>query len=140
MFKFRLASIKKLKEYQEKQCKDEMARCITNLFIAKEKQRRIEEMILQTEEEILRLQQGILDLPRIQVYHNYLSFLQDELVRQKAVVAKKKEELEIARSKLMEAMKNRKIMDKLEDKKYREYLYQQDKKEQALLDDLAGRR
>ena len=36
MFKFRLASIKKLKEYIEKQCKDEFARCLTNLYLAQE--------------------------------------------------------------------------------------------------------
>lgn len=140
MFKFRLASIKKLKEYLEKRCKDEFARCLTNLHLAQEKQRRIELGIQLIEEEISTLQQGVLDLPQLIVSQNYLRFLQEELVRQKAIVAEKKEELERARSKLMEAMKNRKIMDKLEEKQYEQYIYEQDKKEQALLDDLAGRR
>ncbi|MFY9174740.1 MAG: flagellar export protein FliJ [Peptococcia bacterium] len=140
MFKFRLASIKKLKEYIEKQCKDEFARCLTNLYLAQEQQRRTEENIKFMEEEISGMQQGVLNLPNLIISQDYLSFLHEELVRQKQVVAEKKEELEIARSKLMEAMKNRKIMDKLEEKQYQQYIYEQDKKEQALLDDFAGRR
>lgn len=92
------------------------------------------------EEEISGMQQGVLNLPNLIISQDYLSFLHEELVRQKQVVAEKKEELEIARSKLMEAMKNRKIMDKLEEKQYQQYIYEQDKKEQALLDDFAGRR
>ena len=139
-FKFRLASIKKLKEYIEKQCKDEFARCLTNLYLAQEQQRRTEENIKFMEEEISGMQQGVLNLPNLIISQDYLSFLHEELVRQKQVVAEKKEELEIARSKLMEAMKNRKIMDKLEEKQYQQYIYEQDKKEQALLDDFAGRR
>lgn len=122
MFKFRLASIKKLKEYIEKQCKDEFARCLTNLYLAQEQQRRTEENIKFMEEEISGMQQGVLNLPNLIISQDYLSFLHEELVRQKQVVAEKKEELEIARSKLMEAMKNRKIMDKLEEKQYQQYI------------------
>ncbi len=139
-FKFRLASIKKLREYKEKQCKDIVARCIANLILAQEKQKSIENKIKDTQEEILRQQQGLLDLPQLKILQDYLKYLHKELELQKAVVAEKKEELRVARSNLMEAMKKRKIMDKLEEKKYAQFLYEQDRKEQALLDDLAGRR
>lgn len=140
MFKFRLASIKRLREYAEKQCQDEVARCLTNLRRAQEQKRLLENRIQQTEGEILFLQQGVLDLSRLIINQDYLRYLQEQLELQKAVVTEKKEELRVARSKLMIAMKERKILDKLEEKQLQQYLYIQDKREQALLDDLAGRR
>lgn len=140
MFKFRLESIKRLREYKEKQCRDIVARCLNSLRVAQEQQRLLEYKIQQSEEEILVLQVGVLDLVKLIISQEYLFYLQEQLVSQKAVVAEKKEELRVARSKLVEAMKDRKILDKLEEKQYQQYLYLQDKKEQALLDDLAGRR
>jgi len=138
MFKFRLASIKRLREYKEKQCKDEVARCLSNLRLAKAQQRLLENKIQQTEGEIFQLQQGVLDIPRLMLGQDYLGYLQERLELQKAVVAEKKEELGVARSNLMIAMKERKILDKLEEKQYLQYQYTQDKREQALLDDLAS--
>jgi len=140
MFKFRLDSIKRLREYIEKQCQDEVVRCLNALRLAQEQQQFLENRIKETEGDIARLQEGVLDISRLILYQDYLTYLQEQLELQKAVVAEKKEELRVARSKLMEAMKKRKILAKLEEKQYQQYLYLQDKKEQALLDELASRR
>lgn len=140
MFKFRLGSIKLLREYKEKQCKEEVGRCLTNLRLAREKKKKLEDRIAQKEEDILLIQEGRLNLPKLIISQEYLRYLHIQLELQKAVVAEKKEELRVNRAKLMEAMKTRKIMVKLEERQYQQYLYLQDKKEQALLDDLAGRR
>lgn len=140
MFKFRLDSIKRLREYTEKQCQDEVVRCLNALRLAQEQQQFLENRIKETEGDIARLQEGVLDISRLILYQDYLTYLQEQLELQKAVVAEKKEELRVARSKLMEAMKKRKILAKLEEKQYQQYLYLQDKKEQALLDELASRR
>lgn len=140
MFKFRLDSIKRLRAYKEKQCQDEVVRCNKNLHLAEEQQKLLESKIWQTKEEILLLQQGVLDLPSLIISQEYLCYLQEQLESQKAVVARKKEELWVARSKLVDAIKDRKILDKIEEKQHQQYLYLQEKREQALLDDLAGRR
>lgn len=140
MFRFRLASVLRLRIYKEKQCKDQVAKCIKELHFAELRRKEILAAIKQKEEDLLTIQIGKINLPDLVRHKEYLHYQRELLLVQKALVEDKKKVLQIARTKLIQAMKDRKILDKLQEKQYDDYLYIEDKKEQAVLDDLAGRR
>ncbi|MCR4440974.1 MAG: flagellar export protein FliJ [Peptococcaceae bacterium] len=138
MFRFRLASILRLKEYKEHLCRDEVGKCLYNLYLAQNRENEIIQMLNKADEELKCLQEGVVNLQEIAIAWNYRKRLKKELTRQQAVVAEKQKELDEARGALLEAMKEKKVLEKLREKKRRDYLYEEDKKEQSLLDELAG--
>jgi len=140
MFRFRLAGIMSLREYKERMCRDKLGQCQTNLREAEDRENEIKDAITYLGDVIIRAQEGVIDLPRLKLKYNYLDYMKERLILQKGVVALRKQELEEARLKLYEAMKEKKILQKLREKKYRQYQYEQNRLEQVLLDDLAGRR
>lgn len=138
MFKFRLAGILSLREYEEKLRRDRVGICQHNLSLAEQKENEIIRDIIRMDDEMKRLQEGRIVLPDLIFSDNYRRYLRELLLRQKEIVADRKKELEEARSRFFEAMKERKALQKLEEKKYQQYLYEQNRLEQVMLDELAG--
>ena len=139
MFKFRLADIMRLKEYNEEQCREEVGRCIYSLRLEEEKERQLLQSLAALEAEIKSLLAGLLALEGLKLRYAYRSYLREALLQQQQVVVMKRNELSVARQRLLAAMKERKVLEKLRAKKYEQYLYEQEKKEQAMMDELAGR-
>lgn len=139
MFKFRLESLMRLKLYKEKMCLEEVGKFTANLRQAEDKKMEIAERIVQINVRKKSQQKGIISLNEMKFYYNYLQHLNNLLSRQEEIIIGIREELEKARAKLVEAMKERKIFEKLKENQYHNYLYEQDKLEQAALDELASR-
>lgn len=140
MFRFRLNSVLRLREHKEKERKDQLAFCIKELRFAELRRKQTTELIKQKEKEFLEIQLGRINLSQLLRYKEYLTYQREMLLNQYVTVEEKKKALHIARTKLVQAMKDKKILNKLKEKQYSSYLYQEDRKEQAVLDDLAGRR
>lgn len=140
MFRFRLASILRIREYKERLCRDEVAKCLHNLYLAQNRENEIKRMLDRADDELKRLQEGTVDLQGIALLWNYRKRLKNELAKQQELVALRRKELDEARAALLEAMKEKRILEKLQEKKRRDYLYEEEKKEQSLMDELAGNR
>lgn len=140
MFKFRLASVLKLREYHEKHCKEYLAKCLHELQDAEQKRRGILETIRQKEMELQTVQSGKINIPCLARLQEYLQYQKELLLVQNALVEKKRADLLKARQKLILAMKEKNILEKLQEKQYDSYLGSEKKREQDLLDDLAGRK
>ena len=138
MFRYRLAGIMRLKEYNEKLRRDELAQCLTALQQAVEMETAIKDEILLLKKDIIHALQGKIEINRLALGYNYLHHLKERLARQQEAVALRRKEVEEARLRLFEAMKERKVHEKLKEKKYGQYQYEQNRLEQALLDDLAA--
>jgi flagellar FliJ protein len=136
-YQFRLQSVLKLREYKESQCKEEMGRCIQRLYQAEclrdEIQQRIQRLVFEMGE----LSAGGKDLYLMEFYQNFLHYQRQLLERQRQMVAECKKALAYARLQLVEAMKERKILNKLDEKLHQRYLVELDKKEQAQMDEIA---
>lgn len=137
MFKFRLASVMNIRDHNEQKCRDEVGKCLQRLYLAQLRERRLEARISELEQDIYRLQQGSLALEDIFLYREFLQYQKQLLDKQRRSVFQLHQELKAARSRLFIAMREKKILHKLEAKKYKNYLYEQDKLEQAFLDELA---
>lgn len=140
MFKFRLTSIMRLKEYTEQLCRDEVAKCLHLLKIALDYESKLNEKLLYVESEITRAQEGKIDIEEITLQQNYRKYIKKLIAEQQRIVIERQKQLYKAKQKLIEAMKDKKVLEKLKEKKYQQYLYEQDKMEQALQDEIANRK
>ena len=137
MFRYRLAGIMRLKEYSEKLRRDELGKCMMEFNLAVEQENALENEISLFKQKVTRSRQGKIDLNQLALEHDYMRYRKYCLTRQQEVVAERQKEAEEARHRLFEAMKERKALEKLKEKKQEQYLYEQNRIEQALLDDLA---
>lgn len=138
MFKFRLDAILRLKEYAEKQRRVELAQCLAAWEQAVGRENELQALILSLEDELKSQKEGTINLPFLLLRQDFLGHNRILLKEQKEVVAQRQGELQDARLRLNQAMRDRKILEKLKEKKYQQYLYEQEKKEQALQDELAS--
>ncbi|MDD2212091.1 MAG: flagellar export protein FliJ [Clostridia bacterium] len=137
MFKFRLEKILRLREYKEKFCLEEVGKCVSQLQDALEKKEELEERKTKLENEFMAILKGVISAEKVSLYKNYLLY-QDELLKiQEQVIEVKKNNLEEARQKLVQAMKERKILEKLREKQDYRYQQEQEKNEQIFQDELA---
>ena len=139
-YKFRLQSILNLKVYKETQCKEELGRCMINLSKAEQLRDQIIMIIDNSTIELQEISVSGKDLYLVEFYNNYIKYQNMLLARQLQVVADCRKALAYARLQLIEAMKERKILNKLDDKLRERYIFEMDKKEQAQLDELATTR
>jgi len=73
---------------------------------------------------------------RVRNYNSYLAFLKNKIANQKENVNIAERDVDTCREGLIKAMQERKIIEKLKEKKYQEFLIEQNKSEQLLIDEL----
>ena len=139
MFRFRLSSIMRLREHKEKQCREEFGKALSGLTEAEIKEAELAKKKQNITEDLKRRQKGLIELSPLLLGKDYLQFTIKELQEQRQVVKTKGEELNKARINLIEAMKEKKVLDKLKEKRYQDYLYEENRNEQALFDDMADK-
>lgn len=137
MFKFRLANILRLRDYKEKFCLEEVGRCAFHLNEAVKKKKEMKNKIALLEQDFACILKGIISSDEANLYRNYLTYQYKLLKLQEQVILEKKHDLEVAQQKLIHAMKERKILDKLKEKQYYRYQVEQGKNEQLFQDELA---
>lgn len=137
MFKFRLANILRLRDYKEKFCLEEVGRCAFHLNQAVKKKKEMKNKISLLEQDFACILKGTISPDEASLYRNYLTYQHKLLKLQEQVIVEKKHDLEAAQQKLIYAMKERKILDKLKEKQYYRYQTEQEKNEQIFQDELA---
>lgn len=71
-------------------------------------------------------------------YYNYFTMMLKEIEYQQGLIDLAREEMEKRREELIESVKERKILEKLKDKKHAEYVHEFNYEEQKILDELSG--
>lgn len=135
-FEFRLESVRNLKVQMEDNAKNNLALASREL----EKQKDHLSGLQTTRESSIRELNSVVDkgisINQIKLYNNYLSLLKRKITNQKENVNNAQIHVDIKRESLVKAVQERKILDKLRDKKYEEFLKEQSKAEQLLIDEL----
>lgn len=72
-----------------------------------------------------------------QIWSKYLEFLKKAIAKQEEVVAKCKEEVAVALKQVEQAMKDRKSVEKLKEKRLEQYKFELQQEEQKILDEIA---
>lgn len=135
-FGFRLEAVLNLKTQMEDNAKNNLARSARELECQKEC---LEELKNLNEATIGSLNNEIdngIPVYRIKDYNSYFSLMKNKIINQKENVNIAQKDVDINREVLVRAVQERKILDKLKEKKYQEYLKEQNKSEQQLIDEL----
>jgi flagellar FliJ protein len=137
-FKFRLQSLLRLKEQLEKSARNELGIAIRKLEEEKAKLRAIEDNIDLTMGDFRKACQGIIQPDKIKELKAFLEYLYTERDRQEVNVKKQQENVDKIREKLVEIMKERKVLENLREKEYQLFLKEEEKKEQQRVDELVS--
>jgi flagellar FliJ protein len=137
MFKFRLASVLRLRKHHEKLSLEKVGKCLKQLQEAIQKKEELEAKIAKLESDFSAVLDGVISSEKVKLYKNYIVYQQNLLALQEQLILEKRENLDEAREKLIQAMKERKVMDKLKEKQHFRYQQEQGKKEQNFQDELA---
>ena len=125
-----------IKEKLEEQAKNEYAQANARLFREQDK---LDALVCRCEEarqELRKKLQEMLSMKDIRKREEAVEVLKFYVIQQQMAVIRCEKEVEVAREKLSEAMKERKIFEKLREKAYEEFVQEENKKEQREVDEL----
>lgn len=72
------------------------------------------------------------------LYNLYIDTINKKIERQKSIILKTKEELNKAKDEMLNAVKEKKIFEKLKENKYEEFISEQKKEEEKIVDNLVS--
>ncbi len=135
-FAFRLESVLKLKTQMEDNAKNNLAHATKEL---ENQKGYLEELKNENDASINSLTEEVdegIPVYRVRLYNNYLSLMKEKIVNQKENVNIAEHNVDTNREVLIKAMQERKVLEKLKDKKFDEYVKEQNKAEQLGIDEL----
>lgn len=138
MFVFRLQKALEYRIEEEEKFKKEFLLKKNTLDLEKEKLHLAELEIVNTIHKFNDLRKGTLNALSLKNYESYLKKIKDNKLKQEKVVENWKRIVEEAKEVFIEARKEKKILEKLKEKKYEIYKQDELKKEQKFVDELSN--
>ena len=139
-FRFKLQNILNMKEKLEEQAKNEYSQANMRLREAEEEEERLKTRQADAEAELAKLLSETLDVMKIKQGEDAVEILKVYVRQQHLVVIQCTREVEIAREKLNEAMKERKTFEKLREHAFEDFLKEVNLAEQKEVDELVSYR
>lgn len=139
-FVFPLETLLRVRRQHEDVAKRDFALALGRQSRAEEAVREIDRRTAEARAELAALQKGSVDVGKIVSYYRFLSG--QEVRRRGALEELKKLEkaTETERSKLVEARREKRVVEILKEKHYKRYLQEEDKREQKEIDDVVSTR
>jgi flagellar FliJ protein len=138
VFKFRLQTFLNLKEQFEKNAKNELGLAVMKLEEEKAKLNDILENLELSTEEFKRACTGTIRPEKIKEHKYYVEYLKKEKQRQEANVKRQQQNVDKIRERLVEIMRERKVLENLREKEFQEFKKQEEKQEQQRVDELVS--
>ena len=127
-----------MSEQFEKNAKNELGVAIMKLEEEKSKLKAIEDSIDVTTNDFRVACSGVILPEKIKELKVYLEHLQYVREEQKENVKRQQKNVDIIRERLVEIMRERKVLENLKEKEFQEYLKEEEKKEQQQVDELVS--
>lgn len=137
-FIYRMQSILDVKSKLEETAKQEFSHKQLLLVKEEEKLAKLIKSKEHYEEEAVRLRTGSLDFLKIQENQNALNHLELEIKTQRERIRERQKEVEEAREKLAELMKERKAQEILKEKAFEQFLQDEKNAESKEVDELTS--
>lgn len=127
-----------MKEKLEEQAKNNYSQANLRLMEAEEELHRLENR-LEEAQELLRMEMSdALNVRMIRNRENAVEILKTYVWQQQLVVIQRQRDVDLARQRLNEAMKERKTYEKLREKAFEEFKLEENRKEQKEVDELVS--
>ncbi len=135
-FGFRLESVLKLKTQVEDNAKNNLARAARELENQKNHLNELEHTKDESAKKLTTAVDKGIPVYQVKNYNNFFGLMKNKIINQKENVNNAQNDVDINREALVKAVQERKILEKLKEKKYQEFLIEQNKAEQLLIDEL----
>jgi flagellar FliJ protein len=136
-FKFQLQTLLNIRNQQEENLKNELGKAVQRLEKEKAELHRLnfskDRLIMEFNEKSRKT-----TVERLKEYNAYISVLSEKIKYQKENVNSASKNVDKVREELIKAVKDRKILDKLKEKKYDEYLIEENREELKSTDETAS--
>ena len=139
-FVFSMQNILSMKEKLEEQEKAEYSQVMMRFNEEQEKLNGLMERQGMAEVELRNTINEVLDVQEIREKEDFLEIIKVYVKEQQLVLLACEEEVRQARERLNEAMKERKIYEKLREKAFEEFMLEENKREQKEIDELVSYR
>jgi flagellar FliJ protein len=137
-FRYSLQSILNIKLKMETQAKQEFSAAMGALNDENAKLSALNESLSALEKESVKLLEGILDLREIDDNKQSISLMKEKILIQKDNVRTAEKNVELAREKLTEVMKERKTHETLREKAFEEFIHEENRAESKSVDELTS--
>lgn len=132
-YKFKMMNILNYKEQLEREKKDEFS-SVSTLY-----HKEMEMLGALEKEKVSAIQNQNLskksnDINEIKAYQKYIDSLTDKILIQMKLVKKISDDLEVAKKEMLVAMQEKKVMEKLKEKDYQNYLNDEKRVEEKMID------
>lgn len=138
VFKFRLQTFLNLKEQFEKNAKNELGIAVKKLEEEKAKLSSLLDKIELAAEDFKRACTGIIQPEKIKEHKYYMEYLKKEKQRQEAKVKREQQNVDKIRERLVEIMRERKVLENLREKDFQEHKKEEERQEQQRVDELVS--
>lgn len=135
-FRFPMENILNMKEKLEEQAKNEYGQANARLLQEQEKLDQLTARLEDAKQKLRDVLHEMLSVKEIRRKEDAVEIIKTYVMQQFLVVKRCEKEVEIAREKLTEAMKERKIFEKLREKAFEEFMKEEGRKEQKEVDEL----
>ncbi len=139
-FRFPMQNILNMKEKLEEQAKNEYGQANARLLAEEKKLEQLNNRLEAARLQLKNVLIEILSMTEIHKRENAIVILKGYVKQQQLVVKRCEKEVEIAREKLTEAMKERKIFEKLREKAFEEFIKEEGRREQKEVDEFMSYR
>ena len=137
-FVFRLKTLLEIRKRREEEANIALSRERKKLFDA---QAVLAQLVKQQKESWAEFKEkqatGGIVVVEFQIWYNFLNLLEKAIKQQKEVIEVIKQAVSIALEKVVHAMKGRKAVEKLEEKRFEQYIFEMQQEEQKVLDEIA---
>lgn len=137
-FIFRLQNVLDIKEKLENQEKTNFSMAVARLNDEEEKLRQLHLQKAEYEEAYRKQSLGKLNVQELKFAKDNVEYIKGRIVEQTDAVNNAKRNLEIARFRMNEAIKERKIYDKLKEKAFEDFLHEENEAEKKEIDQLVS--
>ena len=137
-FKFSMESLLNLKLSLENKKKEELGHAITLLKLEKDKLFQLENKRNNVIDLYKKGSKDKIFVLELKNYNNYLLFIKKTIEEQLLIIKKAEINVEQKREEFINATKERKILDKLKEKHYENYLYEVKQEEQKIVDEIVS--
>lgn len=135
MFRFRFEQVLNVRKLAEEQVLQEFSEQVRGLECERERLRSIRGEKAAVLAELMRRQEGSLNSGEIAIAFGYIRSLRQREVAQVVLIGDREKALEAKREQLVEAVKRRKIMEILKQKKFDQYWKEWNRKESVELNE-----
>ncbi|NLM46508.1 MAG: flagellar export protein FliJ [Firmicutes bacterium] len=137
MYTFSLQKVLDYRKKQEELAQQRLAGVLLEREHARQVVEQVQDALFRCQEEYTGLQTPELDLPQLLMASELAGVLTDRLRHSRQELKEKEACLRQEQRRTEKAMRDRKILDKLREKAERQYLQEEERKEQQLMDELA---